>query len=99
MGQALRGESLTVYGDGSQTRSFCFVVRQWLRGLGAFGQQIDQKFASALQTYFGACASIGWPTQLSQNASDRRNGRVLRRGGRDLILTLLNVRLHHVNRR
>ena len=25
MGQALRGETLTVYGDGSQTRSFCFV--------------------------------------------------------------------------
>lgn len=25
IGQALRGESLTVYGDGSQTRSFCFV--------------------------------------------------------------------------
>jgi dTDP-glucose 4,6-dehydratase len=25
MGQALRGEALTVYGDGSQTRSFCFV--------------------------------------------------------------------------
>ncbi len=25
MGQALRGESLTVFGDGSQTRSFCFV--------------------------------------------------------------------------
>jgi dTDP-glucose 4,6-dehydratase len=24
MGQALRGESLTVYGDGSQTRSFCY---------------------------------------------------------------------------
>ncbi len=24
-GQALRGESLTVYGDGSQTRSFCYV--------------------------------------------------------------------------
>ena len=23
--QALRGESITVYGDGSQTRSFCFV--------------------------------------------------------------------------
>ena len=36
MGQALRGEPLTVYGDGSQTRSFCFVddlvegiVRLW----------------------------------------------------------------------
>lgn len=26
MGQALRGESLTVYGDGSQTRSFCYVT-------------------------------------------------------------------------
>ena len=25
IGQALRGEPLTVYGDGSQTRSFCFV--------------------------------------------------------------------------
>lgn len=26
MGQALRGEPLTVFGDGSQTRSFCFVT-------------------------------------------------------------------------
>src|SRR5438067_7750369 len=26
MGQALRGESLTIYGDGSQTRSFCYVA-------------------------------------------------------------------------
>jgi dTDP-glucose 4,6-dehydratase len=25
MGQALRGEPLTVYGDGSQTRAFCYV--------------------------------------------------------------------------
>ena len=25
MGQALRGEDITVYGDGSQTRSFCYV--------------------------------------------------------------------------
>ena len=25
MGQALRGEPLTVFGDGSQTRSFCYV--------------------------------------------------------------------------
>src|SRR5580765_6366153 len=37
--QALRGDSLTVYGSGSQTRSFCYVddlidgiVRLWLRG-------------------------------------------------------------------
>jgi dTDP-glucose 4,6-dehydratase len=25
IGQALRGEDLTVYGDGSQTRGFCYV--------------------------------------------------------------------------
>jgi dTDP-glucose 4,6-dehydratase len=25
MSQALRGEALTIYGDGSQTRSFCYV--------------------------------------------------------------------------
>jgi dTDP-glucose 4,6-dehydratase len=25
MGQALRGEDITIFGDGSQTRSFCFV--------------------------------------------------------------------------
>src|SRR2546423_9132402 len=25
MGQALRGQPMTVYGDGSQTRSFCYV--------------------------------------------------------------------------
>ena len=25
MGQALRGEDLTIFGDGSQTRSFCYV--------------------------------------------------------------------------
>jgi len=28
MGQALRGEDLTVFGDGSQTRSFCYVSDQ-----------------------------------------------------------------------
>jgi len=28
MGQALRGEDLTVFGDGSQTRSFCYVDDQ-----------------------------------------------------------------------
>ena len=28
MGQALRGEDLTIYGDGSQTRSFCYVDDQ-----------------------------------------------------------------------
>ena len=28
MGQALRGEDLTIFGDGSQTRSFCYVDDQ-----------------------------------------------------------------------
>src|SRR5690606_6559249 len=28
MGQALRGEDLTVFGDGLQTRSFCYVTDQ-----------------------------------------------------------------------
>lgn len=28
MGQALRGEDLTVFGDGSQTRSFCYITDQ-----------------------------------------------------------------------
>lgn len=28
MGQALRGENLTIFGDGSQTRSFCFIDDQ-----------------------------------------------------------------------
>ena len=28
MGQALRGEDLTVFGDGNQTRSFCFIDDQ-----------------------------------------------------------------------
>jgi UDP-glucuronate decarboxylase len=32
MGQALRGEDITVFGDGSQTRSFCF-VDDLVRGL------------------------------------------------------------------
>jgi dTDP-glucose 4,6-dehydratase len=28
IGQALRGEDITVYGDGSQTRSFCYVSNE-----------------------------------------------------------------------
>ena len=36
--QALRGEDITVYGDGSQTRSFCF-VSDLVRGLMDFMNQ------------------------------------------------------------
>jgi dTDP-glucose 4,6-dehydratase len=48
IGQALRGEPLTVYGDGSQTRSFCYVsdlvegmVRLLTVGEGSFADQAD----------------------------------------------------------
>ena len=33
MGQVLRGEDLTVFGDGSQTRSFCYISDQGSRYL------------------------------------------------------------------
>jgi UDP-glucuronate decarboxylase len=36
--QALRGEAITVYGDGLQTRSFCY-VSDLVRGLMAFMEQ------------------------------------------------------------
>ena len=40
MKQALRGEDLTVYGDGSQTRSFCYVSDEvaGILGAGEFGR-------------------------------------------------------------
>jgi UDP-glucuronate decarboxylase len=37
LSQALRGEDLTVYGDGSQTRSFCYVT-DLVRGIRAFAE-------------------------------------------------------------
>lgn len=37
VGQALRGEPLTIYGDGSQTRSFCYVT-DLIRGVVALGE-------------------------------------------------------------
>lgn len=40
--QALRGESLTVYGDGSQTRSFCFVTDE-AKGLYALMQSREER--------------------------------------------------------
>jgi UDP-glucuronate decarboxylase len=37
IGQALRGEALTIYGDGSQTRSFCY-VDDLIRGIISLAQ-------------------------------------------------------------
>jgi dTDP-glucose 4,6-dehydratase len=53
IGQALRGEPLTVFGDGSQTRSFCFV-----------SDLIDGIFRLATSAHHGP-VNIGNPTELT----------------------------------
>jgi dTDP-glucose 4,6-dehydratase len=71
MGQALRGEPLTVYGDGSQTRSFCYVsdlVEGIWRLLGAdFHEPVNLgnpdevtilQFAEEIRALVGAGCSI-----------------------------------------
>ena len=53
MGQALRGEDLTVFGDGSQTRSFCFV-----------SDQVDGIYRLLLSDYANP-VNIGNPHEIS----------------------------------
>lgn len=53
IGQALRGEDLTVFGDGSQTRSFCFV-----------GDLIDGIYRLLMSDY-AAPVNIGNPDQIT----------------------------------
>ena len=53
IGQALRGEDLTVFGDGSQTRSFCFV-----------NDQIEGIYKLLMSTYHEP-VNIGNPTEIS----------------------------------
>jgi dTDP-glucose 4,6-dehydratase len=53
IGQALRGEDLTVFGDGSQTRSFCYV-----------DDLIDGIFKLLLSNYAGP-VNIGNPDEIS----------------------------------
>ncbi|MFT7589016.1 MAG: dTDP-glucose 4,6-dehydratase, partial [Limisphaerales bacterium] len=53
IGQALRGEDLTVFGDGSQTRSFCYV-----------GDQVDGIFKLLMSDYAGP-VNVGNPTEIS----------------------------------
>ena len=53
IGQALRGEDLTVFGDGSQTRSFCYV-----------GDQVDGIFKLLMSDYTGP-VNIGNPTEIT----------------------------------
>lgn len=45
--QALRGEDITVYGDGMQTRSFCF-VSDLISGITSFMDDTPQKFIGPL---------------------------------------------------
>jgi dTDP-glucose 4,6-dehydratase len=53
MGQALRGEPLTVYGDGSQTRSFCYV------------SDLVEGIYRLLQTDFHEPVNLGNPNEVS----------------------------------
>jgi dTDP-glucose 4,6-dehydratase len=53
MGQALRGEPLTVYGDGSQTRSFCYV------------DDLVEGITRLLSTDFHEPVNLGNPNEVS----------------------------------
>jgi len=53
MGQALRGESVTVYGDGSQTRSFCYV------------NDLVEGITRLLATDFHEPVNLGNPNEVS----------------------------------
>ncbi|WP_194768200.1 UDP-glucuronic acid decarboxylase family protein [Tamlana sp. I1] len=53
MGQALRGEDLTIFGEGSQTRSFCYV-----------GDQVEGIYRLLLSDYTGP-VNIGNPHEIS----------------------------------
>jgi dTDP-glucose 4,6-dehydratase len=53
MGQALRGDALTVYGDGSQTRSFCYVA------------DLVDGIYRLLQTDFHEPVNLGNPNELT----------------------------------
>ncbi len=53
MGQALRGEPITIYGDGSQTRSFCYV------------DDLVEGIVRLLRADFHEPVNIGNPNELS----------------------------------
>jgi len=53
MGQALRGDPLTIYGDGSQTRSFCFV------------DDLVEGIARLLKTDFHEPVNLGNPDEVT----------------------------------
>lgn len=65
--QGLRGEALTVYGDGTQTRSFCFVT-DTVRGLMALGRKAGLA---------GAVINLGNPQEVTILELAREVGRLL----------------------
>lgn len=54
LSQALRGEDLTVYGDGSQTRSFCY-VSALVRGIRAFAEANPTGASGSIVNLGSAC--------------------------------------------
>ena len=60
--QALRGEDLTIFGDGSQTRSFCY-VDDLISGIVSFMNRRDELIGSI---------KINWSYQFRQSC--RGNG-------------------------
>lgn len=54
IGQSLRGESLTIYGDGSQTRSFCYV-----------SDLVEGIYRLLMETDFHEPVNLGNPTELN----------------------------------
>ena len=61
IGQALRGEPLTVYGDGSQTRSFCYVA-----------DLVDGIYRLLESSDFHEPVNIGNPDEMTDPRSSRR---------------------------
>jgi dTDP-glucose 4,6-dehydratase len=53
IGQALRGEDLTIFGDGSQTRSFCYV------------DDLIEGIVRLLQSDYAYPVNIGNPSEIS----------------------------------
>ena len=85
MGQALRGEPLTVYGDGSQTRSFCY-VSDLVDGLVRLASSDERlpvnlgnpleltilEFADRIQKLMGSAAKIVYKPLPSDDPQKRR---------------------------
>ena len=85
MGQALRGEPLTVYGDGSQTRSFCY-VSDLVEGLLLLSESEERypvnlgnpkemsilEFAREIQKRFDSAAGIDYRPLPSDDPKLRR---------------------------